>query len=312
MNQHYSRRHFIKATATGLAGIAFTSTLLDLKKSKPCLSFSTLGCPDWSFDAILNFAVKHGYDGIEIRGLQRQLDLTKCAEFSSKENLLATRKKVEEKKIKIVDLGSSAAMHHADAAERKKNLDEAKNFIRLAQQLNCPYIRVFPNNFTKEQERNETIDLIVKGLLELGNYAKETGVTVLMETHGDLVQSADIENIMQLVGHPNIGIVWDMVNMWSVTKEPLAQVYAKLKKYIHLTHIKDLKFIDGKEQCALLGRGDTPILEAVDILAKDGYKGYYSFEWEKLWNPKIEEPEVALADYAKAMKRHFKTVFKIG
>jgi len=219
---------------------------------------------------------------------------------------------VQEKKIKIVDLGSSAAMHHADAAERKKNLDEAKNFIQLAQQLNCPYVRVFPNNFTKEQERNETIDLIVKGLLELGNYAKETGVTVLMETHGDLVQSADIEKIMQLARHPNVGLVWDVVNMWSVTKEPPAQVYAKLKKYIHHTHIKDLKFIDGKEQYALLGRGDTPIMEAIDILAKDGYKGHYSFEWEKLWNPEIEEPEVALADFANVMKRHFKTVSKKG
>jgi sugar phosphate isomerase/epimerase len=306
MKQHYSRRHFIKTTTTGLAGVAFASTLSDLKKCRPCLSFSTLGCPDWSFETILNFAVEHGYDGIEIRGIQRQLDLAKCAEFSSKENLLETRKKVKKKKLKIVALGCSAAMHHADAAERKKNLDEAKTFIQLAQQLNCPYIRVFPNNFPKEQERNETIDLIAKGLLELGNYTKDTGVTVLMETHGDVVQSADIEKIMQLATHPNVGLVWDVVNMWSVTKEPLAQVYAKLKKYIHHTHIKDLKIVDGKEQYALLGKGDTPIFEAIDILAKDGYKGYYSFEWEKLWHPEIEEPEIALADYAKVMKQHFK------
>ncbi|MEO6730181.1 MAG: sugar phosphate isomerase/epimerase family protein [Ferruginibacter sp.] len=306
MKQHYSRRHFLKASTTALAGTAFTSTLFNVKKYKPCLSFSTLGCPDWSFETILNFSVEHGYDGIEIRGIQRQLDLAKCAEFSSKENLLATRKKVEEKKLRVIDLGTSAAMHHGDPVERKKNLDEAKKFIHLAQQLNCPYIRVFPNNFTKEQERNETIDLIVNGLLELGNYAKETGVTVLMETHGDLVQSADIEKIMQSARHPNVGLVWDVVNMWAVTKEPPALVYAKLKKYIHHTHIKDLKFIEGKEQHALLGKGDTPIFEAIDILAKDGYKGYYSFEWEKLWQPEIAEPEVALADYAAVMTRHFK------
>ena len=253
----------------------------------------------------MNFAVENGYDGIELRGIQRQLDLTKCPEFSSKENILATRKLIEEKKLRIVDLGSSAEMHHADPTERKKNLDEAKSFIQLAQQLNCPYIRVFPNNFPKEQERNETIDLIVKGLLELGDYAKDTGVTVLMETHGDVIHSADIEKIMQSVGHSHVGLVWDIVNMWAVTKEPPAEMYAKLKKYVRLMHIKDLKLVDGKEQYVLMGKGDSPIFETIDILAKDGYKGYYSFEWEKLWHPEIAEPEVALADYPKAMKKHF-------
>lgn len=304
MKQHSNRRHFIK-TATGLM-FALTATSFDFKKYTPLLSFSTLGCPDWTFEAILNFAVNNGYSGIELRGIQRQLDLSKCAEFSSKENILATRKLIEEKKLRIVDLGSSAEMHHADAAERKKNLDEAKSFIQLAQQLNCPFIRVFPNNFPKDQERNETIELIVKGLLELGNYAKDFGITVLMETHGDLVQSAEIEKIMQSAGHPNVGLVWDVVNMWSVTKEPPTQVYARLKKYIHHTHIKDLKFADGKEQYVLLGKGDAPIFEAIDILAKDEYKGYYSFEWEKLWHPEIEKSEVALADYPKVMKQHFK------
>ena len=304
MQQFSTRRHFIKTA--GLAGIAVAATSFDFKKYNPLLSFSTLGCPDWTFDTILNFAVANGYEGIELRGILKQLDLLKCAQFSSKENIDATRKLIEEKKLKIVDLGSSAEMHHADPVERKKNLDEAKSFIQLAQQLNCPYIRVFPNKFPKEQERSKTIDLIVKGLLELGDFAKNTGVTVLMETHGELVQSADIEKIMQSASHPNVGLVWDIVNMWSVSKEPPAQVYDKLKKYIHHTHIKDLKFIDGKEEYVLLGKGDTPIFEAIDILAKNGYKGYYSFEWEKLWHPEIEKSEIAIADYPKAMKQHFK------
>ena len=112
-----------------IAGIAFGHTPVLLKKYRPLLSFSTLGCPDWSFETILNFADEHGFDGIELRGILRQLDLTKCPEFSSKENILASRKLIEEKKLKVVDLGSSAVMHHADATERKKNLDEAKSFI---------------------------------------------------------------------------------------------------------------------------------------------------------------------------------------
>jgi hypothetical protein len=64
--------------------------------------------------------------------------------------------------------------------------------------------------------------------------------------------------------------------------------------------------VDGKDQFTLLGQGESPIFEAIDLLSNGGYKGYYSFEWEKLWHPEITAPEIALADYPLAMKRHFK------
>ena len=137
--------------------------------------------------------------------------------------------------------------------------------------------------------------------------ARNKKVMVLMETHGEVVMMNDIEKILQLASNSNVGLVWDVANMWSVTKEPPADVFQKLRKYIHHTHIKDLKLVDGKEQYTLLGEGEVPIFQAIDILHKGGYKGYYSFEWEKLWHPEIAEPEIALADYAKLMKQHFKS-----
>ncbi len=126
-----------------------------------------------------------------------------------------------------------------------------------------------------------------------------------METHGDAVRSEDLEKIMQSANHPQVGLVWDICNMWTITKEPPAEVYKKLKKYIHHTHIKDAKLVDGKPQYVRLGQGEVPIFEAIDILIKGGYKGYYSYEWEKLWHPELEEPETALADYPVTMKKHF-------
>jgi sugar phosphate isomerase/epimerase len=142
--------------------------------------------------------------------------------------------------------------------------------------------------------------------LELGDYAKASKVNVLMETHHDLVRSGDIEKIMVQAEHPQVGLVWDVTNMWTITKESPVEVYKKLKKYIRHTHIKDAKLVDGKVQYVLMGQGEVPIFEAIDALSKGGYKGYYSFEWEKLWHPELLEPEVAFADYSKAMKRHFK------
>lgn len=299
-----TRSEFLQ-TSLSLAAAALTGTLFDLKKDKPLLSFSTLGCPDWDFEKITDFAVKHDYSGIEVRGILREMDLSKCDVFKTAEKISATMSMMKEKRLRFVDLGSSTNLHVKEPAERRKNFDDARRFIDLAQQLNCPYVRVFPNSFPKDQEKNETIDLIIKGLLELGDYAKASNVSVLMETHGDVTRTEDLEKIMQAAQHDHTGLVWDVANMWTITKEPPVEVYKKLKKYIRHTHIKDAKLVDGKVQYVLMGQGEVPIFEAIDALSKGGYKGYYSFEWEKLWHPEIAEPEIAFADFSNVMNKHF-------
>lgn len=299
-----TRKQFLQSSAI-LMATAFAGSSFDFKKQHPLLSFSTLGCPDWTFDQIISFAARHGYKGIELRGLQRQLDLIKCTEFSNAENRTATIKKMKEKGLQFVNLGSSATLHFPEGAERQKNLEDGKRFIDLAQELQCPFIRVFPNNFPKDQDKNATINLIVKGLLELAEHAKGSAVSVLIESHGDLVKIEDLVTVMQAAAHPQVGMIWDITNMWTVTKESPLLAYQQLKKYIRHTHIKDAKMVEGKLAYTLLGKGEVPIFEAVDELIKGGYKGYYSFEWEKLWHPEIAEPEIALADYPKAMQQHF-------
>lgn len=300
-----NRRRFLH-TAAALMGATVIGSSFDVKKKLPLLSFSTLGCPDWSFRQIVDFASEHGYNGIELRGIQREMDLTKCAVFHTAQSRADTLSLIKERGLRFVGLGSSAALHFAEGAERKKNLDEARRFIDLAQQINCPYVRVFPNNFPKGQDKQKTMNLITEGLLELGTYANGSQVTVLMETHGDLVNSADLETIIRSAEHAHTGLVWDIANMWSVTQEPPAQVYQKLKKYIRHTHIKDGKLVNGKLEYTLMGKGEVPVAEAIGSLVKGGYKGYYSFEWEKLWHPEIAEPEIALADYPVSVQPYFK------
>lgn len=303
--RYTSRRNFIKSSAVATAGLLALPAFAG-NKSLPPLSFSSLGCPGWSFDEIVLFAAAHGYKGIELRGIQKELDLTKTPAFSTPANIQASLKLLKQHGLRLVDLGSSCNLHVADPAERQKNMDDARRFITLARQTGCPYVRVFPNNLPKDKNKNEALAFIAGGLKELGEFAANTNVTVLMETHGDVVHADDIVTVMQQAAGPHTGLVWDIANMWTITREPVATVYAKLKPYIHHTHIKDAKLLaDDKLGYVLLGKGDVPVFEAVDLLYNNGYKGFYSFEWEKLWHPEIAAPEVALADYPEAMKEHF-------
>ncbi len=54
-----------------------------------------------------------------------------------------------------------------------------------------------------------------------------------------------------------------------------------------------------------LVEGEAPVSEALTALRKGGFKGYYSFEWEKMWHPEIQEPEIAMPHYAKAIQKYW-------
>jgi sugar phosphate isomerase/epimerase len=297
-----SRKKFL---LSGLSLVALHSLFAMKKETSLYLSFSTLGCPDWSFDKIIDFAKDNHYTGIEVRGILHQMDLPLVPEFSSPEAIATTMKEMTDRGLKFVDLGSSCALHFPKGADRTKNLDEGKRFIDLAEKLNCPYVRVFPNQLPKDRDRQESLNLIIDGLKELGTYASKTNVTVLLESHGELIYKKDLLAVMEGAADPHVGLVWDICNMWIATKEPPEEVYNVLKYYIRHTHIKDLKIENGKEEYVLLGTGIVPIFQAIDLLYKSHYPGYYSFEWEKLWHPEILDPQIALADYPIAMNKHF-------
>jgi sugar phosphate isomerase/epimerase len=254
---------------------------------------------------VLTNAAQNGYQAIELRGILDEMDLPKCPEFSSPESIRTSRQKLADKGVRVINLGSSANLHFADSKKRTDQLDHAKRFIDLAAKLDCPFVRVFPNDLPADQDRAKTIDLITSGLSELGDYARNTPVSVLLESHGKVIESGLLRQIMTNANRPNVALIWDVVNMWSVTKEPPAVVYAALKPFIRHIHLKDGKLVGDKVQYTLLGEGEAPLTEAIEALRKGGYEGYYSFEWEKRWHPEIQDPEVAIPHYAKAIQRYF-------
>ena len=65
-------------------------------------------------------------------------------------------------------------------------------------------------------------------------------------------------------------------------------------------HVKDS--LNG--QYTEMGAGDIPLGPMLDLVLQGGYNGPLSVEWEKRWHPEILEPEVALPQYAAALRQH--------
>lgn len=300
MNHFIGRRKFVQYGA-----LAFGGLFLPRYAPAAKLSFSTLGCPEWDLPQIIQFARDHGYQGLELRGIKEHMFLPDSP-WLGKEKLGATRRMIAGAGLKVVGLGSSAQMHHTDAATADKHLDEARRFIDLAGELGCPNVRVYPEKLPEGAGRQATKDLIVSRLQQVGDYAKGRKVNVLVETHGDLLRAAEVREVMDATNRGNVGLIWDIVNMWVKTKEAPATVYPLLKPYIRHIHLKDMVWEgDDKFRYVRFGQGVAPMQQAIGLLRKGGYKGYYSFEWEKRWHPEIDAPELAIAQFPAAFAAYY-------
>ncbi|HEY6944374.1 MAG TPA: sugar phosphate isomerase/epimerase family protein [Candidatus Acidoferrum sp.] len=264
------------------------------------IGFSTLGCPSWSWLKILDFAQQNGFAAVELRGLQGTMDLPSRPEFADTQ-IEQSRKEIANHGLRISCVSSSANMHET-GSQHEKELADAHQFIDLASRLGAPYVRVFGNKLVGP--RAAAVEHVAASLRELGNYGAPKKVTVLLESHGDFTNSAILREILEKAASPHVCLLWDAHNMFVEGKEDPAITIKELGRYIRHTHLKDSRTENGQDHYVLTGRGDVPVKRQVELLAATGYTGYYSFEWEKVWHPEIEEPEVAIADYARVVTQY--------
>ena len=106
------------------------------------LGFSTIGCPEWDWAEILGTAKDMGIDGIEIRGVEDELDPMKITIFD-KEHLAKTRQQLAQAGIEIAMLASSVTLGSPKGSEEgERQLQQAKNQIDFAAENGIPFVRV--------------------------------------------------------------------------------------------------------------------------------------------------------------------------
>jgi sugar phosphate isomerase/epimerase len=299
--RNITRRQF----GQGIAAAALFPALISARSDSRRLpiAFSTLGCPDWDWRTILDQAAGNGYAAVELRGIKMEMDLPRHPQFTG-DRLKESRKDLAALDLKVVNLGSSVNFHESEESRRRQHLDSGKAFIDLAHQLDCPYIRVFGDKYVEGEPREVTIDRIVKGVTTLADHAKGSGVTVLIESHGDFTDSPTLLNLLQTVNRPEFALLWDAHHTYAAAGESPEESFRQIGKFTRHIHLKDSRLEGESRRYVLTGMGDVPVKETVRVLYQGGYQGYYGFEWEKGWHRNIEEPEVAFPHYAKVIAEY--------
>jgi sugar phosphate isomerase/epimerase len=263
------------------------------------LVYSTLGCPDWSLERAAEEAVKHGYVGLEVRVLNGQII---PADLSTEEQR-QIRKLMADYGLKIVGIGASTRFSSPDAATRQAQQDQLRQYLQLANALEVPMVRTFGGDVAEGSTLDDAIDWVASSLEDVMEDAEVQGVTVLLETHDAFCRGAEVARVLAQVDHPRLKAVWDVHHPYRMG-ESVAETWRLIGDRVAHVHIKDARRrVDGSWQLVLLGEGEVPNREVVELLSREGYRGYLSVEWEKKWHPEIEEPEVALPQHAKLLRQ---------
>jgi sugar phosphate isomerase/epimerase len=299
-----TRREFVQ----WLGMLAAWSSFGQDKQQRLPIAFSTLGCPAWNFAKILDFADTHGFAAVELRGLEGNLDLPTYPAFSPA-RVAQTKRDISSHGLQIASVSTSSSMGEADSQKRKQALDDARRSIDLAAALGAPYIRVFGNSSDAENPVVPNEDLkarVANGLHELGEYAGTAKVMVLLESHDDFTSSAVLQDVFRRAESPHVGLLWDAYHTYDSSHEQPEETVKKLGPQIHHTHLKDASGNGRDRHYVLTGQGDVPIARQVRALHNIGYKGFYCFEWEKVWHPDLQDPEIAFPDYARVMSGYLR------
>ena len=300
-----NRRQFLQVLSSAmLAPMVWGQTKTnDAKASKIPLAFSTLGCPGWEWKKILEFASQHGFSAIELRGIEGKLDLPALPLFAP-DRIEPAKKEIHDSKLKIACVSSSAQLYVEEPAKRAKELEDARRFIDLAAALGAPYVRVFGGKAETDKSpmpTDETKARVAAGLHELGNYAGPRNVTVIIESHDHFTASATLKSVLKSADSEHVGLLWDAHHTFATSNEDPEFTVRQLGPWIRHTHLKDSTGSGEDRNYVLTGRGNVPIQRQIEALRSIGYKGFYCFEWEKLWHPDIADPELAIADYARVV-----------
>lgn len=262
------------------------------------IAFSTLGCPEWSWVEITAMAKDLGYDGIEIRGLGQEIRAARAKPFTT-EALPDTLERLKNLGIELTCFSSDCCLKIED--RRQEIMSEGFEYIDLASRAGVPYVRVL-GDLAPQAEGEVDDQVVLTALRSLADYASWRNVSLLIETNGVYADSARLASLMKKLSHDSVRVLWDIHHPFRYFGESPAQTWENLGEYISYVHVKDSVMEADKVRYRMVGSGDLPVREALDILHAGGYEGFVSLEWVKRWSRDLEDAAIVFPAYATWMK----------
>jgi len=262
------------------------------------LGFSTIGCPNYDIDQIIELASSNGFEGVELRFVRGTIDLASLEEFAPS-NIVGTRQRFNDAGIEVVGVDTSVRMNSLDPKIRSEQLELAKRNLAIAEGLGASFLRVFGGAIPEGQTEGATRGAIAEGLSRVADLTAVSEVSTLLETHDSFSTSESILDLYANGASENLAVLWDSLHTFRHGEAP-EYTWQQLGPHVRHVHVKDSTQASADSfDFALTGEGNVPIPTIIRVLRNVNYEGFVSFEWEKGWHSEIAEPEVAIPHFAR-------------
>lgn len=270
------------------------------------IAFSTIVCHEYTLPQIADAAKRHGYDAVELYGLEGQRVTPK---------LLAERiddVKRDLKDVNIIAAHSWTYLDFRDDDEQRARAAIINQALEQAASLEIPLVKFFGQAPPRDLAPDHAYEVMAASAAPLAQRAAELGVTLMVETHDGLPRGADVKPLLDLIQEPALGVLWDVFHPHRCGEDVAVTDELIGERTAHV-HLKDNLRRPGQYPDAFKGwhpvapgEGEVPNQEAVKLLHARGYRGFVAVDAERMWRAEgvYDEPEVILDQYARAMRSY--------
>lgn len=251
--------------------------------------FSTLGAPQYTLAQCNDLAVGYGLDFLEVRSLGGRLDMPGYfAENPAPAGHLPIRV-----------LGTSLTLTSAN----DEDVEAFFGFMRLAQGLGVPYLRVFGGGEFSEELDPEKLRHAAATVRRIREKIQAEGWSgePLLEMHDAFSNSERCQRLNSLLDEP-LALLWDSHHTWRIGGESLAETWQAVSPLIRHIHYKDSRATELGFGYVLPGDGEFPSQDLFSLLKAQGYAGGVSLEWERMWHRELAPLEEAMPKYAAVLR----------
>ncbi|HRJ71903.1 MAG TPA: TIM barrel protein, partial [Terrimicrobiaceae bacterium] len=177
--------------------------------------------------------------------------------------------------------------------------NELLTFARLAEALDVPWLRAFSGGTWGEPVTEADCAAAAASVRrwrdeKMRNHWR---VDLLVETHDAFSASEPCRRLLGRLDDP-VGILWDSHHTWRLGGEEPWETWNALGPHIRHVHLKDSIGVPSARHPFTYvrpGQGEMPVDCVLEVLAREGFSGAVSLEWEKMWHPYLPPLAEALA-----------------
>ncbi len=267
---------------------------------------------------VIDKTAEMGFDAIEFSNLPAK-DHEERLDLAGK-----IKRRCIDAGLELVNFAVPADMLKGSGGDLGKEVERIQQEVLVAHALGVDKMRhdaTFGFNCGDSGARSfdHYLEHIAQGCREITTFAQDLGIKTMVENHGRYSQDSErIEALVNEVDSDNFGVLLDVGNFMCVDEDPVSAT-GRLISYAFHIHFKDFHVKDGSMfnpgpgwlysrygtylRGAIVGHGDLPLSQCMNIIKQYGYDGTLSIEFEGL-----EEPLFAINTGLKNLKRLISSV----